>query len=60
MSDHDIDFVALDLTRERRLGPPRDDPVAERRGHRQGIAVVQVQLLGDLIRGAVQAHQIQA
>ena len=53
MSGYYIDFVTLDLARERRLGPPLNDPVAERRGHRQGIAVVQIQLLGDLVRGKV-------
>jgi hypothetical protein len=51
MSSNDIDFVALDLARERRFGPPLDDPLTERRGHRLDIAAGQVQLLGNLISG---------
>jgi hypothetical protein len=58
MSGHHIDFVALDLAGECRFGPPRDDALAERRGHRLNIAAVQVQLLGDLIGREVQTHEI--
>jgi hypothetical protein len=60
MSSYDIDFVALDRALKRRFGPPLDDPLAERRGHRLDIAAVQVQLLGNLISGSVQTHEIQA
>jgi hypothetical protein len=60
MSGYHIDFVAFDLARKRRFGPLLDDALAERRGHRLNLTAVQVQLLGDLIGGEVQTHQIQA
>jgi hypothetical protein len=60
MSRHDIDFVALDLARERLRRRPVDDPLAESRDHVAGVPLVDVELAGDLQSREIQAHQIQA
>ena len=41
-------------------GLPGDDPLAQLRGHHLGVVLVEVQFLGDLLVGEVQAHEVQA
>jgi hypothetical protein len=60
MPGHDIDLVALDLAAERDLGLPLDDAFPKLRGHHLGVVGVDPQLLGDLLVGEVQAHEVKA
>ena len=60
MPGHDRDLIAFDLAAERDLGLALHDPLPELGGHLLGIIGVEVQLLGDLCVGEVQAHEVQA
>ena len=60
MPGHDVHLVALDLAVELDLGLAHDDPLAELRGHDLGVVGVDTQLLGDLLVGEVQPHEVQA
>lgn len=60
MSCYHIDFVTFDLAAKDDRGRPIDDPLAELLDHRSGVARAQVELLGDLQAGQIQAHEIQA
>ena len=57
---HHVHLVALDLTAERHLGLAPDDALTELGGHHLGVIGVDVQLLGDLLVGEVQPHEVQA
>jgi hypothetical protein len=55
-----IDFVTFDLAGKDDRGRAIDDPLAELLDHRPGVARAQVEFLGDLQAGQIQAHEIQA
>ena len=57
--DH-IEFVALDLAAQVRLRLPGDDPSTQLCCHLVDFTRRQIQLLGDLLLGQIQAHQIEA
>src|SRR3954471_9235631 len=56
---HDVHLVALDLATEGDLGPPDDYPLPRGGGHPLGVVRVEVEFLGDLLIGEVQAHEVQ-
>ena len=60
MSRHHIDFVTFDLAGKDDLGLTIDDPLTELLDHGSGVAGAEVEFLGDLQAGQVQAHEIQA
>jgi hypothetical protein len=56
----DVDLITLDLAAERDLRLALDDALAELGRHDLHIAVVQAQLLGDLLVGEIQSHEVEA
>ena len=60
MPGHDVYLVAFDLAGQTRLRLSDHDPGAQLLGHMLHVILVQPQLLGNLVIGDVQAHQIQA
>lgn len=60
MPGHDVDLVAFDLAAELDLGLALDDALAELGGHHLGVIGIDPQLLGDLLVGEVQPHEVQA
>src|SRR3954451_3394847 len=56
---HDVDLVALDLAAEGDLGLPQDHPLPQRGRHPLGVVGVEVELLGDLLVGEVQPHEVE-
>ena len=59
MASHDIDLVDLDRTFEFDVGCLIDDAFAQLGGHAVDIVLVQIQFVGDLPIGKIEAHEIK-
>src|SRR5262249_50000372 len=59
VSGHDVNLVALDLAAEPHLRLPPDDPLPQHGRHPLGVVWVEVESLGDLLVGEVQAHEVE-
>ena len=59
MTGYHIHLVTFDLPGQARLGFERHNPLAQLSGHRLHVILVQPQLLGNLLIGQIQAHEIQ-
>ena len=53
-------LIGLDFAGKGELALPIDDPLTESLDHRASIAGAQVEFLGDLQTGEIQAHKVQA
>jgi hypothetical protein len=60
VSGHHVNLIAFDLAAEHDFGLALDDPLTELRGHHLGVIGIDPQLLGDLLVGEVQAHEVEA